>query len=115
MPVPVSSPRRTPLKSLSLPSSLSLPLFAICAVVAIVGQLFIFRDLLAGRTPAASTSAGGRAREILWILLPALALALVIAATWRAVDAKTTVVVPANHPATPLPPAPVSRVNVAGP
>jgi hypothetical protein len=93
------------------PSSLSLPLFVLCAVVAVVGQLFIFRDGLAGRTPASSTSTGGRAREILWIVLPALALVLVIVATWRALPVNTTQVVPASHPTAP---APAERLSAAG-
>jgi hypothetical protein len=96
-----------------LPSSLSVPLFAICAIMAVVGQLFIFRDAVAGRTPASSTSTSGRAREILWIVLPALALVLVIFATWRALPASTTPVVPASHPAAPASTAP-SRLSAAG-
>jgi hypothetical protein len=96
-----------------LPSSLSLPLFLLCAVVAVVGQLFIFRDLVAGRTPASSTSTGGRAREILWIVLPALALLLVIFATWRALPVGTAQVVPANGPTAPAA-APGSRLSAAG-
>ena len=96
-----------------LPYSLSVPLFAICAITAVVGQLFIFRDGLAGRTPASSTSTGGRAREILWILLPALALVLVIVATWRALPAAPTQVVPANHPTAPVS-APAQRLTAAG-
>ena len=59
-------------------------LFWSAATVAILAQAMVLRAALAGRTPAASESAGARAREVLWIVLPAVALAFVLWFTWRA-------------------------------
>ncbi|MGQ0650270.1 MAG: hypothetical protein ACT4P7_22240 [Gemmatimonadaceae bacterium] len=67
---------------LSPPSALLV--FSAAAALALAGQIMVLRDAIAGRTPAASTSTAGRAREFLWIAIPALALALVVLATWRA-------------------------------
>ena len=59
-------------------------LFWGAATVAIFAQAMVLRAALAGRTPAASESAGARAREVLWIVLPAVTLAFVLWFTWRA-------------------------------
>lgn len=59
-------------------------LFWGAAAVAIFAQTMVLRAALAGRTPAASDSTGARAREVLWIVLPAVALAFVLWFTWRA-------------------------------
>jgi hypothetical protein len=58
-------------------------LFWGAATVAIFAQAMVLRAALAGRTPAASESAGARAREVLWIVLPAVALAFVLWFTWQ--------------------------------
>ncbi len=59
-------------------------LFWGAATVAIFAQTMVLRAALAGRTPAASESTGARAREVLWIVLPAVALAFVLWFTWEA-------------------------------
>ncbi|MGQ0767293.1 MAG: hypothetical protein ACT4OZ_16715 [Gemmatimonadota bacterium] len=65
-------------------------LFIALAAVALYGQMCVLRSALAGRTPGAGTTRAARVRETVWILLPALALLLVLVATWRAVDRRTT-------------------------
>ena len=69
--------------------TLSLVVFVLAATLAAVGQLLVLRDGLAGRTPAAGPSAAVRLREALWITIPAVALALTLWATWRALPART--------------------------
>ena len=59
-------------------------LFWGAATVAIFAQAMVLRAALAGRTPAAGVSVGARAREVLWIVLPAATLAFVLWFTWRA-------------------------------
>lgn len=58
-------------------------LFWCAAIVALFAQAMVLRAALAGRTPAASQATSARAREVLWIVLPAIALALVLWFTWR--------------------------------
>lgn len=65
--------------------SVSLLLFALAGGIALFGQAMVLRDLFAGRTPAADTSAPSRAREVLWIVLPAVVLVAVLVATWQAI------------------------------
>jgi heme/copper-type cytochrome/quinol oxidase subunit 2 len=78
----------------------ALILFAAAATLAVVGQLLVLRDALAGRTPAASATTASRAREVLWIAIPALALALVVFGTWRALPRRD--VPPASIKAAPI-------------
>lgn len=72
--------------------SLSFPLFVVGAGLALVGQLLVLRDGIAGRTPAAGAapSTAARAREGLWIAIPALVLVLTLWATWRALPRNRT-------------------------
>ncbi|MCC6319711.1 MAG: hypothetical protein IT361_18720 [Gemmatimonadaceae bacterium] len=104
---------RLPYLTLVLSSTLTIPLFAIAAVIAVVGQIFILRDALAGRTPAASNTPAGRAREIIWIALPALTLALLLVATWRAIPPRAPVFTPTSNPGIPATP-PAARMPTAG-
>jgi len=53
-------------------------LFWSAAVVAVVAQAMVLRAALAGRTPAASPAPAARFRELLWIVLPAIALIVVL-------------------------------------
>jgi hypothetical protein len=66
-----------------LTPTIAVVLFAIAAALAVAGQLLVLRDALAGRTPAAGTSLAARGRELVWIAVPAILLALVLLATWR--------------------------------
>ncbi len=67
----------------------ALLIFAVAGGIALVGQLLVLRDLFAGQTPAANTAWASRAREALWIVLPALFLLLVLVATYRALPSAT--------------------------
>jgi hypothetical protein len=59
-------------------------LFWGAALVAVFAQAMVLRAALAGRTPAASETTAARAREVLWIVLPAITLAVVLWFTWQA-------------------------------
>ena len=76
------------------PAPLPHLLFWVATAVCIVAQVAILRAALAGRTPGASPSALARAREVLWTVLPAVALALLLAGTWRALPRAATRPVP---------------------
>lgn len=69
--------------------TLSFVVFVLAAALAAVGQLLVLRDGLAGRTPAAGAGTAARMREALWITIPAIALALTLWATWRALPARS--------------------------
>ena len=58
-------------------------LFWAAAACCAVAQLAILRALVLGRTPGAAPTR--RAAEVLWSVLPALALAGLLVATWRAI------------------------------
>jgi heme/copper-type cytochrome/quinol oxidase subunit 2 len=73
-----------------MPRTLSLLLFAIAGGIAVFGQAMVLRDLFAGRTPAADTSAPSRVREVLWIVLPAVVLVALLVATWNAIPGAST-------------------------
>ncbi|HJU74617.1 MAG TPA: hypothetical protein VJ717_12785 [Gemmatimonadaceae bacterium] len=55
-----------------------------CTALLVFGELMIVRAWWLGRTPASRTTPNPRAREFLWIALPALVLALTLVVTWRA-------------------------------
>lgn len=59
--------------------------FALCASACLIGHLALLRSVL--RQPAAAASADvprpRRGAEIVWALVPAVALALVLVATWH--------------------------------
>ena len=61
-------------------------------VCCIVAQIAILRSALARHQPPADAPAGlppvRRGAEVVWALLPALALAGVLALTWRAVQSR---------------------------
>ena len=65
-------------------------LFWCAAIVALFAQAMVLRAALAGRTPAASQATSARAREVLWIVLPACALAVVLWFTWRALPRRVS-------------------------
>jgi heme/copper-type cytochrome/quinol oxidase subunit 2 len=60
-------------------------LFWSAAAVAVFAQTMVLRAALAGRTPAASPATSARMRELLWIVLPAIALVVLLWFTWKAV------------------------------
>ncbi len=73
---------------------LALLIFALAGGMALIGQLLVLRDLFAGQTPAANTSLASRARETLWIVIPAIALVVLLIATYRALPAGTASMTP---------------------
>jgi hypothetical protein len=73
-----------------LSPSFSTTLFWAAAIVALGAQAMVLRAAFAGRTPASGTTSGARARELLWILLPAVALLLVLWFTWQALPHAST-------------------------
>jgi hypothetical protein len=58
-------------------------LYWTAAAVALYGQARLLLSALAGRTPGAASTPIARVREGIWIALPALALILVLLASWR--------------------------------
>lgn len=85
-----------------MPLPLADAIFGIAAVACAVAQWFILRGTLAApATPAAGSAvpAARRRAEIVWAVVPAIALAWVLVATWRAVHppapATTAVTAPA--------------------
>ncbi|MFN8573386.1 MAG: hypothetical protein U0132_15140 [Gemmatimonadaceae bacterium] len=60
-------------------------LFWPAALLCVVAQAMVLRSLLLGRTPGASKTTAGRAREVAWVILPALILGYTLFASWRAV------------------------------
>ena len=69
-----------------LPPPSAAILFWSAALVALFAQVMVLRAAVAGRTPAASASSGGKVRELLWIVLPAVTLVVLLWFTWRAVE-----------------------------
>ena len=67
-----------------LTPTFALVLFVSAAAFAVFGQALVLRAAFRGRTPAANATPASRVREVLWIALPALAVVLVVLATWRA-------------------------------
>jgi hypothetical protein len=63
----------------------SFALYWAAALTCVVAQGLVIRSLLLGRTPGARRTAWARAREVAWVLLPAVMLAAVLVSTWRAV------------------------------
>jgi len=68
--------------------ALAEPTFWIAAVICIVAEISILRSAFmphaeSGESPSLPHS--GRALELVWAILPAIVLALLLAATWRAV------------------------------
>ena len=92
--------------------SLSLIVFAVASALAVVGQLLVLRDGLAGRTPAAGSSPSARAREALWIAIPALALGLTLWGTWRALPRREGVAAPVRPAGEPVAARPGLRVHL---
>ena len=86
-----------------LPTNAADAIFWIAAVSCLIAQGAILRSVLAARTGRGAADAP-RARqsvEIAWAVVPAVALALVLAATWRTL-----------HP-TPVAPAPAAPVGAS--
>jgi len=64
--------------------------FMLCAAACVVGHVAILRSVVRSRTAAAAPAEGTVPRprlgtEVLWALIPALALAVLLTFTWAAV------------------------------
>ena len=68
-----------------MPYWLSSLLFWCAAAVSLVAQAMLVRSLLLGRTPGSVKTRAAGVREVVWVLLPALVLALTLVASWRRV------------------------------
>jgi len=66
-------------------------LFVLAGVSAMVGQVIVTRDVIVGRAPGLSPERRARWLEIAWAVIPAVALLLVLAATWYALGAPAPV------------------------
>jgi heme/copper-type cytochrome/quinol oxidase subunit 2 len=85
-----------------MPASLSDALFWVAVVCCAVAQLLILRAAFASRGTRASADSlppVRRAVEVVWAIVPALALALLLAATWRAMHPPSHGADPALSPA----------------
>ena len=88
-----------------MPLPLADAIFWVAAVCCAIAQWFILRGALAAHPAAgAPMSAARRGLEVVWAVLPAVALALVLAATYRAL-----------HPARSVAPAPTGAASPAVP
>ena len=68
--------------------SLAEPIFWVAAVICIVAEIAILRSAFMTHpdTPdSASLPHSGRGLEMIWAIVPAIVLAILLAATWRAV------------------------------
>ena len=57
-------------------------LFFPAAAIALFAQLIILRSVLAGRAPALTPGRSARLAEIVWVVLPTLALLGILFFTW---------------------------------
>jgi heme/copper-type cytochrome/quinol oxidase subunit 2 len=74
-----------------MPLSLATGLFWISVACCLVAQVLIVRSVLAARALPAVRPDLPRARgsvEVMWAIVPALALAALLFFTWRAIDAR---------------------------
>jgi hypothetical protein len=66
--------------------SLTLTLFWLAAAVCGVAQLALLRSAFSVRARQPSTAGSAAWKELAWAIIPALALGLLLFATWRAVS-----------------------------
>ena len=74
--------------------------FWIAAIACVIAELAILRSTFAARNPDKSTlvpSASPRT-EVVWAILPGLALAFLLTATWRRIEAREAQTRPMDHP-----------------
>lgn len=74
-------------------------IFWIAAVACLIAELAILRSTFAARSPNKSTlvpSASPRS-EVVWAILPGLALAAVLTATWQRIEAREAHTAPMDH------------------
>jgi heme/copper-type cytochrome/quinol oxidase subunit 2 len=74
-------------------------IFWIAAVACVIAELAILRSTFAARSSQKSTlvpSASPRS-EVVWAILPGLALAFLLTATWRRIEAREAHTTPMHH------------------
>lgn len=75
-------------------------IFWIAAVACVIAELAILRSTFVARRSHKSTlvpSASPRG-EVVWAILPGLALAFLLTATWRRIEAREAHTAPMDHP-----------------
>ena|SRR5688572_24463800 len=67
-------------------------IFWIAAVACVIAELAILRSTFAARSAKKPTlvPSGSPRTELVWAILPALALAVVLSATWQRIEARET-------------------------
>ena len=68
--------------------SLAEPIFWVAASICVVAELFILRSAFApprDAGPGAPVPQSPRGTEMIWAVIPAIILAVLLAATWRAI------------------------------
>jgi heme/copper-type cytochrome/quinol oxidase subunit 2 len=81
-----------------MPPSLADAIFWVAAVCCAIAQWFILRGALTASPPqtgGGTVPATRRRLEVVWAVVPAIALALVLVATWRAIHPGPRGAVPA--------------------
>lgn len=74
-------------------------IFWVAAVACLIAELAILRSTFAARSPDKSTmvpSASPRS-EVVWAILPGLALVVLLTATWRRIEAREAHTTPMDH------------------
>ena len=75
-------------------------IFWVAAVACLIAELAILKSTFAARSPDKSTlvpSASPRS-EVVWAILPGLALVVLLTATWRRIEAREAHTTPMHHP-----------------
>ena len=73
--------------------------FWVAASVALISQLAVLWEVVAGRAPAASRRPSARWTEIVWVVIPTVALIGVLLATWQRMEQPVAVSPSAGVPA----------------
>ena len=88
-----------PKRSIGMPHLLATALFWLSVACCLVAQVLIVRSVLAARGLPAVRPELPRARgsvEIMWAVVPGIALAVVLFFTWRAIVGETRAAAPAD-------------------
>lgn len=93
---------------LSMPSPTAVALFWVAVAVCTLAQVALLHSFFLGASrPAHGSTAAFRATETAWAVVPAVILALLLAATWQAMHpsaaARIRITVPADAPLVPPP------------
>ena len=75
-------------------------IFWIATVACVIAELAILRSIFAARNPDKSTLVplASPRGEVVWAILPGLALVFLLTATWRRIEAREAHTTPMDHP-----------------